>query len=72
MRVRRSAPPQTEAGLSEAAQSVLATFLSEERFAQHLRTAERAGVTEFAHQLSSLKLSWPRRRAGQLGTLLGG
>jgi hypothetical protein len=44
------------------AQSVPEIFLSEERYAQHLRVAERDWVDGFAHRLRSGQLVWPRPR----------
>jgi DNA-binding PadR family transcriptional regulator len=54
-----------DAGIGEAAQTVPAIFLSEERYAQHLRTAERDWITQFAQQIRSGQLAWPRRRGSQ-------
>lgn len=53
---------EAETALADAARSVPEIFLSEERYAQHLRVAERDWVDEFAHHLRSGRLVWPRPR----------
>ena len=50
---------QAKAGITHAAKTVPAVFLSEERYAQHMRAAERDWVAQFAQQLRSGELSWP-------------
>jgi hypothetical protein len=52
-----------DAALAQAAETVPAIFLSEERLAQHLRVGERDWVAAFADELHSGGLAWPRRRA---------
>lgn len=56
---------QTAVSIGEAARTVPAIFLSEERYAQHLRDAERDWLTQFAAGLRSGQLGWPRRRSSQ-------
>lgn len=51
---------QSETGIAAAAQSVPAIFLSEERYAQHMRGAERGWVAGFAEQLGTGALRWPQ------------
>lgn len=53
---------RAEAGIADAARTVPAIFLSEERYAQHLRTAERDWLGRFAAAIRSRQLTWPRRR----------
>lgn len=50
---------QADAGIANAAETVPAIFLSEERYAQQLRTAERDWVVQFNEELRSGQLSWP-------------
>ena len=58
---------RADAGLGEAAENVPAIFLSEERYAQHMRTAERDWVARFVNELRSGQLAWPRPRAARAG-----
>lgn len=51
---------QADGAIGAAAQSVPAIFLSEERYAQHMRGAERDWVATFAERLRTGELSWPR------------
>jgi DNA-binding PadR family transcriptional regulator len=50
---------EADAGIGDAAQRVPAIFLSEEHYAQHMRTAERDWVNQFTRQLRSGQLTWP-------------
>lgn len=54
---------RAERGIGEAAQRVPAVFLSEERYAQHMRIAERDWVLQFAGCLRSGQLRWPEAAA---------
>ena len=54
---------RAERGIGEAAQRVPAVFLSEERYAQHMRIAERDWVLQFAGCLRSGQLRWPEAGA---------
>lgn len=54
---------QADAALAQAAENVPDIFLSEERYAQHLRIAERAWVDQFTDELGSGALTWPKPRA---------
>ena len=54
---------EAEAALADAAEHVPEIFLSEERYAQHLRVAERDWVNEFAERLRSGQLAWPEPSA---------
>ncbi len=56
---------EAEAALADAGQSVPEIFLSEERYAQHLRVAERDWLSEFTERLRSGELAWPRPRRGR-------
>jgi DNA-binding PadR family transcriptional regulator len=58
---------RAESALADAAQTVPEIFLSEERYAQHMRAAERDWIAEFARQLRTGKLRWPRRSSSQTG-----
>ena len=53
---------QADAGIADAARTVPAIFLSEERYAQQMRAAERDWVNALAAQLRPGELTWPRRR----------
>ncbi len=54
---------RADRGVDEAAQRVPAVFLSEERYAQHMRIAERDWVSQFAERLRSGELRWPEAAA---------
>lgn len=53
---------RAEAAMAEASASVPEIFLSEERYGQHLRIAERDWVARFTDRLRSGELAWPKPR----------
>jgi DNA-binding PadR family transcriptional regulator len=57
---------EADAALGEAAGTVPAIFLSEENYAQRMRTAERDWVAAFAEKLRTGQLTWPRRRSDRI------
>jgi DNA-binding PadR family transcriptional regulator len=56
---------RADSALAEAATSVPEIFLSEERYGQHLRIAERKWVDSFTSRLRSGGLAWPTPRTQQ-------
>jgi DNA-binding PadR family transcriptional regulator len=58
---------QDDSALDEAAKTVPEIFLSEDRYAQHMRTAERDWIAQFARRLRTGKLRWPRSSSAQDG-----
>jgi DNA-binding PadR family transcriptional regulator len=56
-----------DAALGEAAQTVPEIFLSEDRYAQHMRAAERDWVAQFARELRTGTLRWPRSSKSRSG-----
>jgi hypothetical protein len=54
---------QADTALSDAARTVPAIFLSEEHYAQHMRTAEHDWIAQFSRKLRNGQLTWPQRRS---------